>query len=98
VAKDQSNPTGSFPAQGIETYRLQSALLKFGVTLAGAHQFLTGLPVANANDRAALISLLSQLLQEGGPVSRRPSRGSKKCSCGSGGGGPRPSCSKCRHK
>jgi hypothetical protein len=50
---------------------LQSSLLKSGVSSAGTHQFLTGLPVASQADRAILVGLLQRLLQSGGSVARK---------------------------
>jgi hypothetical protein len=80
MAKDHSNPAEGLPTPAIDTHRLQSALLKFGVSYVGAHQFLKGLPISDVKDRAAVIRLFSRLLQEGGPAPRGPFGSEKGCS------------------
>jgi hypothetical protein len=51
------------PAAGIETRRLQSALLQSGVSFTGTHQLLNGLTLTSLADRAILLGVLSGLLQ-----------------------------------
>lgn len=51
------------PKTAVETQRLRSTLLKFGVSSAGADQFARGQPVALQADRQAIASLFGQLVR-----------------------------------
>jgi hypothetical protein len=72
------------PTAGIETRRLQSALLRSGVSFTGTHQLINGLTLTSQADRAILIGLLSRLLQGGDsnnglPAGKRPLRPLLQC-------------------
>jgi hypothetical protein len=56
----------SAPTPGIDAHLLESALLKFGVTPGGAHQFTQGLPVSSPADRGTLRATLLSLVKPPG--------------------------------
>jgi hypothetical protein len=52
------------PTTALEIHRVKSALLKFGISAAGADQFMRGQPVARPEDRAAIAGMVGQILND----------------------------------